>query len=818
MRHLLQGAAALLLGHCLPAQAAVTAAAYEAEAGTIGGGSNIQSESAASGGRIVGHIVDVGAYLQFSVNGGTGGDASLKLRVANGYSGTSRLGLYVNGVRLRQLSIAPTGSWSSFVTLDAGTATLLAGSNTIRIQHDAVDASSADLDKLDVAAASGTAAALVTAYEAESGSVGGGANVQSASAASGGRIVGHLVDVGSYLQLTVDGGAGGAATLAVRAANAYAAASRLGVYVNGVRQGTLTFPVTGSWNTFVDLTALNLTLAAGANTLRVQHDASDASSADLDRLILTRAAAPTTPDTQAPTPPSGLSLSGLGCQSATLSWQAASDNVGVSYYDIYHDGQKMVSVGGGSLSTALTLTPGANWGLYVNARDAAGNVSQASATLPVSVPQCVVDTQAPTVPTALRASATGTTVSLGWTAATDNVAVTAYDIYRDDVKVGSTASLLYTDAGRTANTSYRYAVAARDAQGNVSALSVAASVTTGSACSNTVCSTTEVATDTDIPWGVVPLADGRIVYSRRDAQDVLLLDPATKTKTKLGTVPNVQGTDGEGGLLGLAAAPGFPASDPWLYVYHTSATDNRIVRLKLVNGSLDTTSLQVLLSGIGRNKYHNGGRLRWGPDGMLYATTGDAQYGPDAQNVAKLTGKVLRLRPDGGVPADNPFGNYVWSYGHRNPQGLAFDSQGRLWEQEFGNDVMDETNLIQKGGNYGWPDCEGTVSQGGSGCGTAGFIAPAYTYANTVGSCSGIAIVRDVLYIACQRGTRVYRGVISGSSLTNMQELFVGTYGRLRTVEPSVDGGLWLTTTNNGDKDSIANNSSERILKINLGN
>ena len=123
---------------------------------------------------------------------------------------------------------------------------------------------------------------------------------------------------------------------------------------------------------------------------------------------------------------------------------------------------------------------------------------------------------------------------------------------------------------------------------------------------------------------------------------------------------------------------------------------------------------------------------------------------------------------------------------------------------------MDETNLIQKGGNYGWPNCEGTISQGGNGCGTSGYIAPAATYVNYDASCSGLAIVRDVVYVACQRGTRVYRHVISGTSLTSTQQLFSGTYGRLRTVEPSIDGGLWLTTTNG--------NGNEKILKVNLGN
>jgi glucose/arabinose dehydrogenase len=290
----------------------------------------------------------------------------------------------------------------------------------------------------------------------------------------------------------------------------------------------------------------------------------------------------------------------------------------------------------------------------------------------------------------------------------------------------------------------------------------------------------------------------------------------TKVKTSIGKVPNVQGTDGEGGLLGIAVTAEFPANNPWIYSYHTSPTDNRIVRIPYRNGVLDTAALQVLLSGIGRNKFHNGGRLRFGPDGKLYASTGDAQSPAFAQDTNNLAGKILRLNPDGTRPADNPFNNYVWSYGHRNPQGLAFDSQGRLWSQEFG-DSQDETNLIVRGGNYGWPNCEGTLSRGGSGCATAGYVAPKYTYVNSEGSCSGIAIVRDALYVACLAGKRVYRHVISGSSLTGVQQFFVGTYDRLRTLEPAIDGGLWMTNSDaRGDKDSIADNTSTKVFKVGL--
>src|SRR6185369_12389513 len=162
-------------------------------------------------------------------------------------------------------------------------------------------------------------------------------------------------------------------------------------------------------------------------------------------------------------------------------------------------------------------------------------------------------------------------------------------------------------------------------------------------------------------------------------------------------------------------------------------------------------------------------------DGKLYASTGDAQNGDNAQNTNSLNGKVLRLNPDGTVPSDNPFGNYV--------------------------------------GNYGWPACEGTSGT----CGTAGYIAPKRTYPTAEGSCSGIAVVRDVVYIACERGTRLYRAPIIGSALPAAAVYFNGTYGRLRTVEPAPDGGLWLTTSNLGDKDSIPDNSKEKLFHVALG-
>ena len=311
------------------------------------------------------------------------------------------------------------------------------------------------------------------------------------------------------------------------------------------------------------------------------------------------------------------------------------------------------------------------------------------------------------------------------------------------------------------------------------------------------------------------LPDGSVLYTRRDAHDIIQLNPTTGAKTNLGTVPNVQSTDGEGGLLGLAISASY-ASDHWLYIMHTSPTDNRIVRIRLDErrdstppasrscsaASGVTSSTTVVACGSARTA-----SCTPAPATPRTATT--RRTGP-ASN-----GKILRLNPDGTVPSDNPFGNYVWSYGHRNPQGLAFDSQGRLWEQEFGNSVMDETNLITKGGNYGWPACEGTSGA----CGTAGFIAPKRTYPTA----EGLLLRHRDRARRALRGLRARRSDVPRGDQRQQPDrtcrrTSVGTYGRLRTVEPAPDGGLWLTTTNVGDKDSTPNNSNERILHVTLGN
>lgn len=520
------------------------------------------------------------------------------------------------------------------------------------------------------------------------------------------------------------------------------------------------------------------------------------------------------PDVQPPTVPGELSLGATTCRSAALSWGESTDDTDVVAYDVKRDGQLITSVEGGVRSAEITVAPAETWHVSVNARDEAGNVSPASGTVTVTPPRCGSDTAAPSTPGGVRAEADGTSVTMSWEAATDDVGIDAYDVFRDGARVGTVAGgggpFTFVDLGVPAASSHRYQVSARDGQGNVSARSAGISVTAGSSCT-LLCEITPVAKDTGVVWGLAQLPDGTVLYGRRDTHDIVRLDPRTGEKVPAGTVPGVVGTGGDGGLLGIAVAPSF-ARDRWVYAFITTATDNRIVRLRLRGAELDTGSLQPLLVGIPRGKVHNGGRLRFGPDGKLYAATGDAQRPRLAADQRSLAGKVLRINPDGTVPSGNPFGGYIWSLGHRNPQGLAFDSRRRLWLQESGDTAMDETNLVVKGGDYGWPACDGTESASGGVCETPGLIAPQYTFWPAEGGCGGMAIVRDVIYLACAGGTRLYRAALDGDTIGDVRAFLVGAYGQLFTAEPGAGGTLWIA----GGSGDAAGNTETQLLRITL--
>jgi glucose/arabinose dehydrogenase len=507
-------------------------------------------------------------------------------------------------------------------------------------------------------------------------------------------------------------------------------------------------------------------------------------------------------------PPRNPHLIGSTCTTVTIGWDPFP--VPPAFIDAFRDGQAVGTVTGDKTSMTIPVSPNFTFGIYFVSRDAAGNVSPPSDSLSVTTPPCD-DHTPPTPPRNLHAiDITDTCVTLAWDPSQDDTGVVGYRVYLGGPPdlVGQTPDTTLVICGLTPSTTYTFVTTAIDAAGNESGLSNQLAVTTRSRDFCHVCSVTVVATSTDIPWGLVTLPDGSVLFTERDTAALVHIEANGSTKV-VGHVPNVQTTNGQGGLTGLEISPSF-GTDHWLYFFHTSPTDNRIVRIKYTNGALQTSTEQVLLPGIPRNKFNDGGRLRFGPDRKLYAATGDAQNGANAQNLNSLAGKILRLNPDGTVPPDNPFASYVWSLGHRNVMGLAFDSKGRLWAAEMGSSRMDELDLVVKGGNYGWPACEGTIGD----CAHPEYLAPVRTFNVAAASPGGLAIVRDVLYMTALRGTRLYRMVIQGNGTAPPEQYLLGIYGRLRTVEPAPDGGLWLTTSNNDGVPSPRNN---KILHVVLG-
>ncbi|MEV4443072.1 PQQ-dependent sugar dehydrogenase [Streptomyces sp. NPDC049577] len=302
-----------------------------------------------------------------------------------------------------------------------------------------------------------------------------------------------------------------------------------------------------------------------------------------------------------------------------------------------------------------------------------------------------------------------------------------------------------------------------------------------------------VATKLSSPWGVAALPGGDLLVGSRDTGRIVQVSARDGGRTELGTVPGVVHQE-EGGLLGLALSPGY-GSDHQLYAYFTTDSDNRIARLRVDDRQPPGRRLgapDTILRGIPKGPIHNGGRIAFGPDGMLYAGTGETGAHRElAQDAGSLGGKILRVTPDGRPAPGNPRpGSPVYSSGHRNVQGLAWDAGGRLWATEFGQDTWDELNLIQPGGNYGWPAVEGRA-------GRRGYLDPAEQWRPADASPSGLACVKGSLWMAALRGERLWRVPLAGSRpAAAPQDFLRGTYGRLRTVLPAPDGGLWLTTSN----------------------
>jgi glucose/arabinose dehydrogenase len=315
----------------------------------------------------------------------------------------------------------------------------------------------------------------------------------------------------------------------------------------------------------------------------------------------------------------------------------------------------------------------------------------------------------------------------------------------------------------------------------------------------------------EVPWALAFAPDGRLFISERPGR-IRVVENGALLPEPWATPP--VSAIGEGGLMGLALHPNFP-SEPWVYICYTysdGGQQNRISRIREAGGQGGAE--QILLDGFPGATIHNGCRLKFGPDGKLYATTGDSSQGSLAQNLDSLAGKILRLNDDGSVPSDNPFGpsSYVYSYGHRNPQGLAFDpATGQLFETEhgpsgeFGLSTNDEVNIIVAGGNYGWPLAVGAP-------GLLMYRDPLLLYA-PVGVPPAGATFYDGklfptwdgnLFFTSLRGEHLQRIVATGPNRTEVgaierffeTDFGQGVYGRLRDVIEGPDGALYVTTSN----------------------
>ena len=339
---------------------------------------------------------------------------------------------------------------------------------------------------------------------------------------------------------------------------------------------------------------------------------------------------------------------------------------------------------------------------------------------------------------------------------------------------------------------------------NTIAGSVATATTTGAPAATPVARNYDfakpevIATGLTVPWGIAFLPDGSALVAERISGRILQLRAGSAPQAVM-TIPGVRDND-EGGLLGLAVSPTY-SQDGLLYAYFTAASDNRIARFRL------GATPEVILSGIAASRVHNGGRLAFGPDGFLYVTTGDAATSSRSQDPASINGKILRVKADGSPADGNPIAsNPMWSLGHRNVQGIAWDAGGRLFATEFGAGAFDEVNLIQPGKNYGWPAVEGIGNN-------AAFVNPLVTWSTSESSPSGAAISGETLYVAALAGRRLWRIPITSAGLGSPEALLQGQFGRLRTVVTAPDGSLWVATSNRDGRGSPTADD-DRILRF----
>lgn len=316
-----------------------------------------------------------------------------------------------------------------------------------------------------------------------------------------------------------------------------------------------------------------------------------------------------------------------------------------------------------------------------------------------------------------------------------------------------------------------------------------------------------IAENLEIPWEIAFLPDGEILITERPGRLLKIGDD--RSVIEVSGVHHI----GEGGLLGMALHPQFQ-SNQLIYLYLTSSDGgqiiNRVERYKLDGNTLNDRL--VILSGIKGASNHDGGRIKFGPDGYLYITTGDAQQSQLAQDINSLNGKILRVTENGEIPSNNPFGNAVYSYGHRNVQGLAWDSGGRLWATEHGRSGvlsgLDELNLIEPGKNYGWPEIQGDETK-------ESMVSPViHSGATQTWAPSGAEFLNGSIFFAGLRGETLYQAKLNETNVKSLVKHFQGEYGRLRNAKLGPDGYLYIATSNRDGRGKVKEND-DKLIRIN---
>lgn len=333
-----------------------------------------------------------------------------------------------------------------------------------------------------------------------------------------------------------------------------------------------------------------------------------------------------------------------------------------------------------------------------------------------------------------------------------------------------------------------------------------------------------VVSNLEVVWSIVWAPDGRMLFTERPGR-VRVYENGKLRPQPLFVVPDVE-PRGESGLMSIALHPQF-ASNHFLYLsyaYNSGGTQVRVVRYRETPTGL--TDRKVIIENIPAAQFHAGCRLRFGPDGKLYITTGDATNRELAQQLSSIAGKILRLNDDGTVPADNPFVGKsdarpeIWAYGSRNSQGIDFQAvTNLLWETEHGPSGFDgpgggdEVNIIERGKNYGWPVIHHRAT-------LAGMESPILEYTPACAPASGMFYRGSKLpafmgnfFFGCLRGERIIRVVVNGRQVVSQENLLESKYGRIRDIAEGPDGYIYFSTSNRDGRGTPAADD-DRILRL----